>query len=73
VRDLTAVLGLEIGVEHAVAAGEGEEIDALVAARNVARENRDFAAADAIRDQLHARGIELEDTPNGTVWRRASE
>ncbi len=44
-------------------------IEALIAQRNVARKNRDFEVADAIRDQLAQEGITLEDTPNGTVWK----
>lgn len=48
------------------------DIDALVAQRQTAKDNRDFAAADAIRDQLKAQGIELEDKAGGlTQWRRA--
>ena len=46
------------------------EIEQLVARRKAARANRDFAAADAIRNALDARGIILEDTPAGTVWKR---
>ena len=46
------------------------EIDSLVAAREAARGARDFAAADRVRDELMARGIVLEDTPTGPVWRR---
>ncbi len=46
------------------------DIDALVEERTAARAARDFARADAIRDQLSARGIILEDTPHGTVWHR---
>jgi cysteinyl-tRNA synthetase len=73
VRELAGVLGLEVGVEETVSDDERSEIDARVRARNDARATKDWAGADAIRDELKARGIELEDTPNGTVWRRASE
>jgi cysteinyl-tRNA synthetase len=73
VKELAGVLGIDIGVEETVSDDERQAIDARVQARNDARANKDWAAADAIRDELKARGIELEDTPNGTVWRRASE
>jgi cysteinyl-tRNA synthetase len=42
-----------------------------MAARNQARKSKDFKAADAIRDELRARGVEIEDTPQGTKWRVA--
>ena len=45
-------------------------IDALLAERQAARRSKDFARADAIRDQLAAQGITIEDTPTGPVWRR---
>jgi len=46
------------------------EIDAKIAARREARANKDFAASDAIRDELQAAGIILEDGAGGTTWRR---
>jgi cysteinyl-tRNA synthetase len=50
---------------------DGTDIDALVAARNAARENKDWAEADRIRDELDAMGIVLEDKDGKTVWRRS--
>ena len=47
------------------------DIDARIDARTEARRNKDFAASDAIRDELQAAGIILEDGPGGTTWRRA--
>ena len=47
-----------------------EEIESLINARNAARKNRDFEEADRIRALLDEKGIQLEDTPTGTIWRR---
>ena len=45
-------------------------IDALIAERNEARQNKDFARSDEIRDDLKNQGILLEDGPDGTTWKR---
>jgi cysteinyl-tRNA synthetase len=47
------------------------EIDALIAERNQARKARNFARSDEIRKQLAAQGIVLEDTKDGTRWKRS--
>jgi cysteinyl-tRNA synthetase len=78
VRAMLAVLGLDPFDSHWSAGGSGRDekltaaINVLVAGlleqREEARSNKDFAAADAIRNQLKAAGFELEDTPQGPKW-----
>ncbi|MGI6404530.1 MAG: cysteine--tRNA ligase [Oscillospiraceae bacterium] len=46
------------------------DIEALIEERQQARKAKNFARADEIRDQLAARGIRLEDTPQGVKWHR---
>jgi len=48
-----------------------DEIDAMLIQRKEARANRDFSAADKIRDQLAAQGVTIEDGPAGARWRRS--
>ena len=47
-----------------------DAIESLLVQREKARGNRDFAAADAIRDRLQDAGVTIEDGPSGTRWRR---
>lgn len=49
---------------------EDETIKQLITQRDQARENKDFQRSDEIRDQLKDQGIILEDTPQGTRWKR---
>ncbi|NDJ58585.1 cysteine--tRNA ligase [Enterobacteriaceae bacterium 4M9] len=76
-RKLAAILGLleqepEQFLQSGAQADDGEvaEIEALIKQRKDARESKDWAAADAARDRLNEMGIVLEDSPQGTIWRR---
>jgi cysteinyl-tRNA synthetase len=68
--ELAESLGLSFDSGESESAADDDEIDALVQARTAARDRRDFADADRIRDDLTSRGIVVEDTPTGPVWRR---
>ena len=48
-----------------------DEIEKLIAKRDEARKNKDWAESDRLRDELQAKGIVIEDTPQGTRWHRA--
>jgi cysteinyl-tRNA synthetase len=47
-----------------------EDVDALIAERNLARKRRDFKRSDEIRDELAAKGIVIEDAKDGVRWKR---
>jgi cysteinyl-tRNA synthetase len=68
VVDLAGALGLTLNAE--TESETDPEVDALVAKRTEARAAKDWATADAVRDELVALGIEVEDTPDGPIWRR---
>ncbi|MYK73277.1 MAG: cysteine--tRNA ligase [Acidimicrobiaceae bacterium] len=71
VVELAGALGVAVdAAEHGASDGDGA-IEGLVAKRQAAREAKDWAAADALRDELSALGVVVEDTPAGPIWRRA--
>ncbi|MDP8299878.1 MAG: cysteine--tRNA ligase [Candidatus Tantalella remota] len=52
-------------------ASEEAKIEQLVAVRETAREQKDYARSDEIRDELLKKGVTVEDTPEGPVWRKS--
>ena len=68
-RELGAPLGM---LQKSTKGSLEDEVEALIEARQKARKERDFAMADKIRDDLKARGIILEDTPQGVRWKKVN-
>ncbi|KRM93409.1 cysteine--tRNA ligase [Lentilactobacillus senioris DSM 24302 = JCM 17472] len=67
-KDLTAIFGVVLSAETI----SDEDIEVLIAERELARKNKDFIRSDEIREELKAQGIVLEDTPQGTRFRKES-
>lgn len=65
-EELLGVLGITVEEESLL----DEEVEKLIEERILARKNRDFKRADEIRDLLKEKNIILEDTPQGTRWKR---
>ena len=68
-RELGAPLGI---LQKSTKGSLEDEIEALIEARQKARKEKNFAEADRIRDDLKARGIVLEDTPQGVRWKKVN-
>ena len=58
-----------LGIGQANDSVDIAKIDSLIEERKLSRESKDFSRADEIRDELTKLGIEIEDTPKGTIWR----
>ena len=67
-NELTGVLNI-IKAED-TDSNDNEQIEKLIKDRVEAKKNKDFALADAIRDELKSMGIEIEDTRQGTKWKK---
>lgn len=75
INDLLGIVEHEeaVQVRDDAPSAEEEEIQKLIEERAAAKKAKDFARADAIREELAAKGIELRDSPEGTTWRRKTE
>ncbi|MGB3329408.1 MAG: cysteine--tRNA ligase [Thermomicrobiales bacterium] len=66
---LLEILGLDLGEDAPESTDAAPFIDLLVQTRNELRAARQFALADAIRNQLSELGVTIEDTATGTIWK----
>ena len=75
-RDFFMTFGEIFGIFRRYYEGAGEDerfkhlVDILVHIRNKLRRERNYSLADEIREELKKIGIQLEDTPKGTIWKR---
>ena len=67
-QDWLLIFGVSFGKQED---NNDQEIEELINKRNLARQNKDWATSDQLRDQLKNMGIVIEDTAQGTRWYRA--
>jgi cysteinyl-tRNA synthetase len=67
-RELTSVLGLRLAEKKGSSEQEAQ-VEALIAERNEARKQKQWARSDEIRNQLKEMGVVIEDSKDGTKWR----
>ncbi|HAV76984.1 MAG TPA: cysteine--tRNA ligase [Anaerolineae bacterium] len=67
-RELTGVLGLQLKEKQGSSEADAE-VEALIAERNEARKQKQWARSDELRDQLKNMGVTIEDSKDGTKWR----
>lgn len=73
VENILGVIGINTIGEEFAGTLSSSEIEGLIKEREAARKKRDFARADAIRNELASKGIILEDTPLGTRWKKKEQ
>jgi cysteinyl-tRNA synthetase len=67
-RELTGVFGLRLQEKQGSSEDE-VKVNALIAERNEARKQKQWARSDEIREELKAMGVTIEDSKEGTKWR----
>ena len=70
VKDFSSIFGLKLDRKDGIKIDFKKEIENMIQMRNAARKNKDFKKADDIRDSLLEKGIILEDTKEGSKWRK---
>jgi len=70
IEDLLAKINSVLMVMDLSETESNQEIEELLRERNSARETKDWARADVIREKLKELGIAVIDTPDGTTWRK---
>ena len=69
-RELLDILGISLTQGTGAGLITDEEIKKMISQRIQARKNKDFALSDKIRKELEEKGVILEDSKEGTTWRR---
>jgi cysteinyl-tRNA synthetase len=70
IEELSEILGLELKKKYEISQQLEVYVKDKLSQRESVRKNKDFRAADRIRDELYSKGIVIEDTKEGPIWRK---